>query len=189
MAVNDAGDNVLHEARSAECVEVRDCLVFLSIFLTLVSSQVLFKGLSSQQRRQLLAGRGQDGALPLHRAAARGREVAEMYVDTYPEGLHERDQLGETPLFVAVRAQQLDVLALLLESGTDVGARNDEDLTAVHVAVAEKKDFALELLMYGALVSEETVAQLRTRQQDDPGADESVVPDDGADSDDEVRII
>ncbi len=85
FAVNDCGDNVLHEARSPECVEV------------------VFKSLSVGQRKQLLSAHGQDGATPLHRAVGRGREISEMFVDTYPESVEEQDALGETPLFAAVK--------------------------------------------------------------------------------------
>jgi ankyrin repeat protein len=104
FAVNDTGDTVLHEAMSAGCVEA------------------LFKSLSAPQRKKLLATQGQDGSSPLHRAATRvgcflnvlvfffdtfvfvfqGRDVCEMFVDTYPDGMELQDANGETPLFAAV---------------------------------------------------------------------------------------
>jgi len=37
------------------------------------------------------------------------------------------------------RAQHLAALELLLESGANVGARNNDDITVVHLCVSEKK--------------------------------------------------
>jgi hypothetical protein len=160
MATGAGGDSVLHEARSVEGV------------------QLILKTLPFANRKKLLAQRGQGGLTALHKAVARrdNREMCQLLVDNNPDALEDADVNGETPLFQAVRAQSLEAVALLLESGATVGARNNKDVTVFHVALAERKDFALELLMAGALVTDELVSKLLEKLEDREAEEEMEQP-------------
>ncbi len=158
-ATSDAGDSVLHEARNVACVEL------------------VLKSLNPAGRKKLLSEHGQDGFTAMHRAVALpgNRDICEMLIDTHPEGLEDVDMNGETPLFAAVRAEALDTIALLLESGANVAALNNDELTVLHIALAERRDLALELVMAGALVTDELVNGLLEKQQDQHGEEDGAV--------------
>ena len=79
-------------------------------------------------------------ASPLHICAERGFvEIAESLLKNSPQLVHTRDQEGNLPLHVACEWDQVEVIKMICDAGTDemVKAENGEGKTPVDVAYEE----------------------------------------------------
>jgi cytohesin len=117
------------------------------------------EGTVEQVRRLLQSGidinaRDDDGETALHEAAEAGRlEMVRLLVEAgATRGV--RDVEGETPLHEAVEDGHLEVVRYLVLHGAPVNIINsfdDEGRSALHLAIAEKKEgVALFLISAGA---------------------------------------
>jgi len=76
-----------------------------------------------------------DGALPLHDAAAGGYiEVARLLLDEAPDTLNVQDGDGDAPLHNAARGGSEEVVALLIERGADLELENGDFKTPAGLA-------------------------------------------------------
>ena len=89
-----------------------------------------------------------DGMTALHWSALRGdMELAELLVEA-GAALDPVTRIGShTPLHVAARAGQGDVVAFLASSGADVQARTDTDVTPLHLAASAGDVRAIDALV------------------------------------------
>ncbi|CAG9461657.1 unnamed protein product [Pedinophyceae sp. YPF-701] len=76
---------------------------------------------------------------PLHYAALCGKhDTAQSLITAFKAPIDARSASGESPLHEAAGAAQADVVALLLEHGADVMARDVKGRTALHTALATR---------------------------------------------------
>ena len=87
---------------------------------------------------------------PLHTAVDReteGKIEALLRNDKFQ--INEKDTLGETPIFLAIRGERKGVVKLMLEYGADLNVQNIKGLTPIHMAVENR-----DLDMLGLLLEE-----------------------------------
>ena len=105
------------------------------------------------------------GATPLYLAARRGDETVMSMLAEHGADVNLPDAEGITPLMAAVRPGRrgepsddmaLAAATLAFEHGADVGARNDDGQTALHLAAMRGAEPIVELLVrHGAEVGAE----------------------------------
>jgi ankyrin repeat protein len=86
----------------------------------------------------------------LKAAKSGNAEKIKILLETDADLLHARDSDGSTPLHCAVWKGHKDVVALLLKSGADVNARNNNDhwgTTPLHAAAHANQAAIAELLI------------------------------------------
>jgi ankyrin repeat protein len=74
---------------------------------------------------------------PLHHAAARG-DIAALSASVNGSNLETHNELGFTPLHLALQHGQLGPAAFLLDKGADVNARDPDGNTALHLIVLHR---------------------------------------------------
>ncbi|XP_046644986.1 ankyrin-1-like, partial [Daphnia pulicaria] len=78
-------------------------------------------------------------------SAKNAQEIDTILKDFY---IDQSDENGESPLFFAIRANNVIAVGLLLERGADSNRRNNNGLTPFQVAATQEKDFKiLDLLL------------------------------------------
>jgi len=70
-----------------------------------------------------------------HQAAQEGRLVVLRHLKENGESLEETDANGFTPLHHGTRANQIEIIRFLLDSGVDPNSRGVDELTPLHVSV------------------------------------------------------
>jgi len=90
------------------------------------------------------------GRTPLHCAAAASAYAAMYWLVAAGAPLESRDAAGATPLLCAAAAvrDDPDCIALLLRSGADIAARNQQGLTALHLAASADYVSCIEVLVW-----------------------------------------
>ena len=80
------------------------------------------------------------GITALHAACDRGitAMVKELLIHEKIE-INKRDHNKNTPLHAACIGGEKDIVFQLIKNGADIGAKNNEEMTPLHVAVAERK--------------------------------------------------
>jgi len=88
----------------------------------------------------------------LHDAVARGeRETVQALISERPAAVHDRNELGKTPLHYAVTFKQEAMMALLVDAGAELDAQDNTGMTPLHVAaMLGRKDEARWLMEAGA---------------------------------------
>ena len=95
----------------------------------------------------LEARTGYEGATPLHWAArVNGNPAVIAALLQAGANLEARDDIGRTPLHMAVGFNELAVIAALLQAGADLEARTDRGWTPLHVAAGFKDPDAMAAL-------------------------------------------
>lgn len=98
-----------------------------------------------------------DGALPLHDAAAGGYvALVEMLLEAAPQCINDADCDGDTPLHNAARGGSAETVRLLLERGARPGLSNMDLRTPASLAVAGSE--AQQLLLAAEAAAEEAAA-------------------------------
>ena len=104
-----------------------------------------------------LAARTPRGDTALHLSAAHGHyDIVDLLckVSTAGTGVEERNNAGQTPLYVAVDNNQAHVVALLLEKGAKVNAADTARNSILHVAAANGyAPIVLMVLKAGAVLT------------------------------------
>jgi ankyrin repeat protein len=117
------------------------------------------RGTRSRKRFELPAGCVPAKRCALH-AAARQGNLESIRSEATPEFIHARDSKGRTPLMVAVRSEQDQAAALLLELGSDPNAQDKDGLSPLHRAV-KKHNAALVGVLVTGVADVERVSQVR----------------------------
>lgn len=74
----------------------------------------------------------------------------ETLLQTMPDAVQSRNDLGKTPLFYAVRYERRDAAELLLKYGADINAQDNTGMTPLHTATLGRRETAQWLLAHGA---------------------------------------
>ena len=101
----------------------------------------------------------EEGAAPLH--LAKNPDIAALLIN---HGAHidERDQYGETPLMRAIERSNFTLTDYLLKQGASARAKNNDDDTALHLAMRDPSDIknhavaqliAKQMLTHGASIN------------------------------------
>jgi hypothetical protein len=86
-------------------------------------------------------------ATPLHAAAAHGREAAvRALLELKPQFLEAKDWQGNTALHLAANNGHAETVALLVEKGANVNARNKESRTPLFLAQKQNYDEVADIL-------------------------------------------
>ncbi|KAA0704824.1 Transient receptor potential cation channel subfamily A member 1 [Triplophysa tibetana] len=117
--------------------------------------ELAFKGNASavdrlrRKSRENLSTRDENGASPLHYASAGGNlDAIRLIVSVVgSEELNVPDEQGRTPLHWAVERNQTQSCALLLELGADPNILNTAMMAPLHLAVTNKYNHLVELLL------------------------------------------
>ncbi|XP_026189989.1 acyl-CoA-binding domain-containing protein 2 [Cyclospora cayetanensis] len=79
-----------------------------------------------RENRSLVSATGDGGMTALHFAADRGHlDIAKMLL-AHGADVNYQDDLGETPLHVAIAAEQMDMVALLRKAGANMALKNSD---------------------------------------------------------------
>lgn len=167
LATSDTGATVLHEVRCGE------------------AARLVLAALKPVQRKQLLAATTADGLTPLHVAAANrfGSEVCRVFIETDLVDVNVVDELGETPLFSAVRTEALESMGVLLEAGCSISQLNNKRMDVFQLCLRDRTDFALELLL--CELNQRTLRDVLQWQLDNDMELESRFEDENRDDDDD----
>lgn len=95
------------------------------------------------------ADRANDGPTPIHEAARYGSDYALLLLLAWDEAkntLNMRDELGNSPLHLALEAGKRQTAAILLQYGADIKAENHKGESAYQIA-ASSEDFSLRRLV------------------------------------------
>ncbi|CAG8217276.1 unnamed protein product [Penicillium olsonii] len=87
---------------------------------------------------------------PLHHAAYSGSVETVKVILSYPAGittLEARDKFGRTPLVGAAWRGQAETVEYLIQKGADVNAKDDKEMTALHVSCERNLDQVVEILL------------------------------------------
>lgn len=100
---------------------------------------------------------GVDGGRPaksLHQAVVDGDMNNVQALISSGADINEKNMMGWTPLYTAVRNQQKTIAAFLVDKGADVNAKNNSGQTPLHFAIETgQKDVAELLIAKGADIS------------------------------------
>jgi ankyrin repeat protein len=71
----------------------------------------------------------------IHDLAARGDTVAMVeLLDADPDLVHDRNPMGQTPLYAAVNHKQIEAMALLVQRGAEVNPSDGTGMSPLHAA-------------------------------------------------------
>jgi ankyrin repeat protein len=87
------------------------------------------------------------GYTPLHTCAGRNFLKEAEFLIQNKAGVSTKNEIGETPLFAAVKSGQRDMILLLIKNGADVNARDNVGRTPVFATADENSSVILELLI------------------------------------------
>lgn len=89
-----------------------------------------------------------DGCMAIHLAAANGKnEVIEILLDVDASNINDVDNKGNTPLHWASMKDRADTVALLIDNGADIEAKDVDNWTALHYAAAFASLQTVEVLV------------------------------------------
>jgi Ankyrin repeats (3 copies)/Ankyrin repeat len=106
----------------------------------------------AEQRGKAMAEEYRDddddaGRSLLHRAVGRGDiETASRLLEAEPSSIHNRNEIDNQPLHEACWEKHPSMCRLLIDCGADVNARGDFGQTALHFAVRDGGDKAVEIV-------------------------------------------
>jgi len=164
-AQNRNGDTILHTVIKAQEYGVAKDLVERGANCTIVNDKgelAIFPLISSMSQPGLLEKcllhnpdfgvTDFDGRTMLHHAILQGQPfsiISFLLQQASPCNVH--DAYGYTPLHLAVRNCQIDIVESLLEHGAQVDTRNNKRCTALHLAMENcQVDMIESLMRYGA---------------------------------------
>jgi ankyrin repeat protein len=103
----------------------------------------------------ILNHRDHSGGTPLHYAiSARGCDVASYLLSVGDVGIDTVDELGMTPLHVAVLLKRLECIKQLVHRKADLSAKDNKGQNLLHIAVRQYEQGVMEYLMILPEVSE-----------------------------------
>ncbi|XP_061522352.1 transient receptor potential cation channel subfamily A member 1b [Phycodurus eques] len=124
-------------------------LAHLNIFeLAEKGDQALLENLVSNSP-EVLSGKDEFGAGPVHHAAAGGHVALIQYISSVlgPEALNSCDERGEVPLHWAVDKNREESCSVLLDLGADPNVLNAAVLSPLHLAISQGHNRLVELLL------------------------------------------
>ncbi|XP_014000543.2 ankyrin repeat and SOCS box protein 2 isoform X2 [Salmo salar] len=106
-----------------------------------------------------LTERNKLGWLPLHEAATHGKkECLDILLEAHPEVINRRTMKGQTPLFLAVVAENVSCVQCLLEKGANpIIADKDRETPLYKACEGENVEMVAMLLGFGAGVNKHCI--------------------------------
>ncbi|KAK4880295.1 hypothetical protein RN001_008441 [Aquatica leii] len=154
--VTQTGKTCLLKAIELDDKELTDYLIKCKVDINIQSnsdqtplSVALENGLTAVSKLLIQMGADvniQRGGTYLHLAAEYGVNVVDELLDAGLD-INRKDEHGETPLTVALKSNQVEILTVLLERGADPNARNNEGYSCLHHAAGEHESSIVSLFL------------------------------------------